>query len=63
MSPRKGPRRPIVGVRISEGGIAAIDQLAKAEGVTRSEMIRRLLSESLARRVGAVPQRWMKPMT
>lgn len=50
MSPRKGPRRPIVGVRISEQGIAAIDTLAESEGVGRSEMIRRLLSEALARR-------------
>ena len=50
MSPRSGPRRPIVGVRISEAGIAAIDQLAEAEGVGRSEMIRTLLSEALAAR-------------
>lgn len=50
MSPRPGPRRPIVGIRISDAGIQAIDALAKAENVNRSEMIRRLLSEALTAR-------------
>lgn len=50
MSPRKGPRRSIVGVRISEAGITAIDTLAESEGVVRSEMIRTLLREALAHR-------------
>jgi hypothetical protein len=50
MSPREGPRRPIVGVRISEAGITAIDALAETEQIGRSEMIRRLLSEALAAR-------------
>lgn len=50
MSPRTSPRRPIVGVRISDAGITAIDKLAADEAVTRSEMIRRLLSEALTAR-------------
>jgi len=48
--PRPGPRRPIVAVRLSEQGIAAVDKLAETEGVNRSEMIRRLLSEAVAAR-------------
>ena len=43
--PRPGPRRPLVAIRLSESGIAHIDQRAAAEadGV-RSEMIRRMLA-------------------
>jgi len=43
--PRPGPRRPLVAIRLSEQGIAHIDQRAKdeADGV-RSEMIRRMLA-------------------
>lgn len=44
------PRRPIVGVRIKPEAIAYIDALAKAEGVKRSEMIRRLVGEALVAR-------------
>lgn len=55
--PRTGPRRPTVTIRLSAEGIAAIDRLALAEGLTirdgepnRSEMIRRLLSEAVTAR-------------
>lgn len=48
--PRSGPRRPLVAVRLSAEGIAYIDKLAKSEGVNRSEMIRILLAEAVARR-------------
>ena len=43
--PRPGPRRPLVAIRLSEQGIAHIDQRAaeEAEGI-RSEMIRRMLA-------------------
>lgn len=47
MSPRPGPRRPQVAIRISEAGIEAIDDLATQAGVTRSEMARRLLSAAV----------------
>lgn len=50
MSPRTGPRRPIVGVRIKTEAVEMIDAMAEAEGVNRSEMIRLLLSEALTAR-------------
>jgi metal-responsive CopG/Arc/MetJ family transcriptional regulator len=50
VSPRQTPRRPIVGVRISEAGIQAIDAFALSEQVGRSEMIRRLLAEAITAR-------------
>lgn len=42
--------RIFVGVRLSDNGLAALDNLAKAEGVTRSEMIRTLLAEAVQAR-------------
>lgn len=48
--PRTGPRRVIVGVRLKAEAIAYIDELAKAEKVNRSEMVRRLLAEAVAAR-------------
>lgn len=50
-----GPRRPIVGVRLSEDDIDYIDRWAKAWGVGRSEAIRRMLSE-WAKRHGEPPK-------
>lgn len=51
MPPREyPPRREFVGIRLAQTGIAAIDTYAKAEGVSRSEMIRRLLAEALTAR-------------
>jgi hypothetical protein len=44
MSPRPGPRRPIVSIRLAESGVDYIDRLAEKEGVLRSEMIRLLLA-------------------
>lgn len=41
--PRPGPRRAMVGVRLSAEGIAAVDAMADKRGVTRSEMIRLML--------------------
>lgn len=43
MSPRPGPARPVLTMRMSQDGIARLDALAKAAGITRSELIRRLL--------------------
>jgi metal-responsive CopG/Arc/MetJ family transcriptional regulator len=40
----------MVGVKLYPEAIAYIDQLAEAEGVNRSEMIRILLAEAVARR-------------
>lgn len=56
MSPRKGPRRPQVDIRLSEAGIAWLDQRARDEGLlkasgepNRSEMIRLALRYAMAR--------------
>ena len=40
----------MIGVKLLPTAIAYIDELAKAEGVNRSEMVRRLLSEAVAAR-------------
>ena len=48
--PRTGPRRVIVGVRLKAEAIALIDQMAEAEKVNRSEMVRILLAEAVAAR-------------
>jgi len=47
--PKPNPRL-LVNVRLSPAGLQAIDDLASAEDVTRSEMIRRLLSEAVTAR-------------
>ena len=48
MTATKGPGRPSTGVkiqvRIPAEGLARIDRQAEAEGVTRAEMIRRMLN-------------------
>lgn len=44
MTPRPGPRRPLVAVRLSDGEIARIDAIAASDGISRSEAIRRLLN-------------------
>lgn len=36
-------RSPLIGIRLPSDEIAAIDALAKREGVKRSEMVRRLI--------------------
>lgn len=48
--PRPGPRRVMIGVKLYPEAIAYIDKLAEAEGVTRSEMVRRLLAEAVSSR-------------
>jgi hypothetical protein len=48
--PRPGPRRAIVGIRLKPEAITYIDTLAQQAGVTRSDMIRTLISEALAAR-------------
>lgn len=48
--PRPGPRRTQAGFRAHDGGLKVIEGLAEEAGVDLSEMIRRLLTESLARR-------------
>ncbi len=45
MSPRPGPRRPLVAIRLTESGLIYIDKRAGAEADgNRSEMIRRMLA-------------------
>lgn len=50
VSPRPGPARPIVGVRIKQDAIDHIKTLATQEGVSLSEMVRRLIGEALVAR-------------
>lgn len=45
----------MVGVKLYPEAIAFIDKMAAAEGVNRSEMIRRLLAEAVASRGKAQP--------
>lgn len=59
--PRPGPRRPLVAIRLSEQGIAHIDQRAREEcppirggEPNRSEMIRRMLAYAAAH----MPKGW-----
>lgn len=42
--PRPGPRRPLVAIRISDEGVAAIDEAATEAGRNRSEQIRVMLA-------------------
>lgn len=42
--PRPGPRRPQVAVRLSEAGIARVDERAAKRGVSRSEMLRLMVA-------------------
>jgi hypothetical protein len=42
--PRPGPRRPLVAIRLATDEIAWLDQRAEAEGLNRSEVVRRALA-------------------
>lgn len=44
MSPRPGPAKPTVTIRLSAVGIAHLDALAARDGVDRSELMRRMLN-------------------
>lgn len=52
--PRPGPRRPLVNVRLSEDGIAHLDERAAAEDLNRSELIRTMLAYASAH----MPKGW-----
>lgn len=53
--PRPGPRRPARTIRLSEDGIAHIEQRAAEEaGGNLSEMIRRMLAYA----AGRMPKNW-----
>lgn len=54
MSPRPGPARPTITFRIRPSAIKAIEAIAAAEQVDRSEMIRRLLAYA----VRMMPKGW-----
>lgn len=45
--PRPGPRRPLVAVRLSDEEIAAVDAIAEARGVTRSDVIRDAVRDAI----------------
>jgi hypothetical protein len=53
--PRSRVVRPVMGVRISAAGTAAVDALAAEAGVSRSEMVRRLLSYAVSHMPRPVP--------
>lgn len=55
--PHPGPRRAIVGVRISDAGIAAVDERAARRKVKRSEMLRVLLAYAIQN----MPDGWNTP--
>ena len=66
MSPRNGPRRPQVAIRLSESGIQHLDSLATEAGLVkgdgspnRSEVIRRILA--LAMVDPAIRRKVIKP--
>lgn len=42
------PKRTLIAVRLSPDGIAAIDRLAKRNGITRSHVVRAALAEYIA---------------
>lgn len=54
MSPRPGPKRPVLTLRLAQSGIDWIDERAAAEGVQRSELVRRMLAYS----VRYMPKGW-----
>lgn len=54
MSPRPGPRMDMVWLRMPPDAITDVDGRAKAVGVKRSEMIRRMLAYAAS----AMPQDW-----
>lgn len=43
-----GTRSPIIGVRLPDKDLAALDAIAAREGMKRSEMVRRLLLAGIA---------------
>ena len=47
--PRPGPRRPLVAVRMTDDEIAAIDTIAHALHITRSDVIRDAVRAHIAR--------------
>lgn len=49
--------RKMVAIRLSPAGLAEIDKIAEEEGRSRSDVIRRLLSEALAARAAKALRR------
>lgn len=47
--------QPLVNVRLGPSVTAAIDAIARSEGVTRSDVIRRALAETIARHSPSLP--------
>ena len=44
MSPRPGPARPVITMRLTQTGVDALNTRAREEHTTRSELIRRMLA-------------------
>lgn len=49
MSPRPGPRRPLIAFRLDVAQIQAIDEIAETTDVTRSDVIRDAIAQYLER--------------
>jgi len=49
--PRPGPVRPSVTLRLDADTIAFLDAIAKRDGTTRSELIRRLIERQTSRTI------------
>lgn len=47
--PRPGPPRPTITIRLHQSGIDRLDQLAAAQNLTRSELVRRILAQAIRR--------------
>lgn len=54
MSPRPGPRMDMVWLRLPPAAITDVDKKAKAAGVKRSELLRRMLAYAAR----TMPQDW-----
>lgn len=58
MSPGgRPPIGPAINMRFPEDQLARIDELAELEGISRAEMIRRLIDEAVATRDAATPKK------
>lgn len=45
--PRPGPRRPLMSLRVDAETLTTLDDLAARLGVTRSDLVRRMIEKAL----------------
>jgi hypothetical protein len=45
LMPRPGPPRPTITIRLHQSGIDWLDQQARAQNTTRSDLIRRMIAK------------------